>query len=82
MPLNACEELPKNIFGIYDMLKTYTNADRCPFKMGNYYIRHGVFNVSKLPPYLPRGQYKAEIKGYNNKDYVGEVNIIATVIDL
>ncbi|KAF2889144.1 hypothetical protein ILUMI_14768 [Ignelater luminosus] len=57
---NVCAEYKKNSFGIKDLLTRTSNQAPCNLKKGPYYVKNAIPDSSKLPPHLPRGQYKLE----------------------
>ncbi|KAF2886257.1 hypothetical protein ILUMI_19916 [Ignelater luminosus] len=78
---NLCHEYAKNNFNVKELLKNRSNLIDCPLPKGYYYVRYLVPDYSRLPPYIPRGRYKAVGKVYHKSQFIAEANAYVAVVD-
>ncbi|KAF2897084.1 hypothetical protein ILUMI_09091 [Ignelater luminosus] len=95
MDVDVCVVFKTNNFGIMEFLHDFSNIRTCYLKkvmflimtttvnlfQGFYYIHNGMLNDSKLPPNIPRGNYKVEIQLHSNNEFVADLYVVGEVVD-
>ncbi|KAF2890050.1 hypothetical protein ILUMI_16123, partial [Ignelater luminosus] len=79
--LDLCEAFQTNYFDVMEFLRKYSNIPGCYLKKGSYSVHNGVFNMSRLPPHMPNGNYKVKVRLLSKDEFIADLYVISEIVE-
>ncbi|KAF2901123.1 hypothetical protein ILUMI_05062, partial [Ignelater luminosus] len=79
--VNACAEYLRNTFGARELVASHSNMQPCNVKPAIYRVYNGIPDMSRFPPHMPRGNYKAVVNFTHHGMLLVEMDLYGSIKD-